>query len=104
MDGSEKHRFHGLANDSNMRLITTYSHTSTLRGYEASEEMLRQKTSNEERKTTEHSSEWRDRQVRDLSLPQISEGNAGIKEGKRQICKTIEAKQNAKALGSKAEQ
>ena len=46
-----KHRFHGLEHDSKMRLFTAYSHTSTLRGYEASGKMLYQKTSNEERKT-----------------------------------------------------
>ena len=35
-----------------MRLFTTYSHTSTLRGHEASGKTLQQqKTSNEERKT-----------------------------------------------------
>ena len=34
-----------------MRLFTTYSHTSTLRGYEASGKRLQQKVSNEERKT-----------------------------------------------------
>ena len=51
MEDSGKHRFHGLEHDLKMRLFTTYSHTSTLRGYEASGKMLRQKTSNEERKT-----------------------------------------------------
>ena len=29
-----KNRFHGLEHDSKMRLFTTYSHTSTLRGYD----------------------------------------------------------------------
>ena len=50
MEDSGKHRFHGLEHDSKMRLFTTYSHTSTLRGFEASRKMLQQKTSNEERK------------------------------------------------------
>ena len=43
-----KHRFHGLEYDSKMRLFKTYSHASTLRGYEASGKMLKQKTANEE--------------------------------------------------------
>ena len=51
MEDSRKHRFHGLEHDSKIRLFTTYPHTSTLRGYEASGKMLLQKTSNEERKT-----------------------------------------------------
>ena len=51
MEDSGKHRFHDLEHDSKMRLFTTYSHTSTLRGYGASRKMLQQKTSNEERKT-----------------------------------------------------
>ena len=36
MEDSGKHRFHGLEHDSKMRLFTTYSHTSTLKGSEAS--------------------------------------------------------------------
>ena len=51
MEDSGKHRFLGLEHDSKMRLFITYSHTSTLRGYEASEKMLQQKAPNEERKT-----------------------------------------------------
>ena len=51
MEDSGKHRFHDLEHHSKMRLFTTYSHTSTLRGYKASRKMLQQKTSNEERKT-----------------------------------------------------
>ena len=51
MEGAGKHKFHDLEHDSNMRLFTTYSHTSTLRGYEASRKMLQQRTSDEERKT-----------------------------------------------------
>ena len=50
-EDSGKDRFAGLEHDSQMRLFTTYSHTSTLRGYEASGKMLQQKTSNEKRKT-----------------------------------------------------
>ena len=72
MEDSGKHRFHGLEHHSKMRIFETCSHTSTLQGYEASRKMLTQKTTNEERKTgkrgTEHSSEWRDRQARELSL------------------------------------
>ena len=50
MEDSGKHRFDGLKRDSKMRLLKTYSHTSsTLRGYEAEGKMLQQKTSNEER-------------------------------------------------------
>ena len=41
MEGSGKHRFHGLEHDSKMRLFKIYSHTSTLRGYEASGRMLK---------------------------------------------------------------
>ena len=51
MEDSGKHRFHGLEHDSKIRLFTTYSHTSTLRGYEASGKKLRQKTTNEEWET-----------------------------------------------------
>ena len=51
IEDSGKHRFHGLEHDSKMRLFTIYSHTSTLRGYEASGKVLQQKISNEERKT-----------------------------------------------------
>ena len=51
MEDSGKHRFHDLEHDRKMRLFTTYSHTSTLRGYEASGKMLQPKTSNEERET-----------------------------------------------------
>ena len=51
MEDSGKHRFHDLEYESKMRLFTTHSHTSTLRGYEASRKMLQHKTSNEERET-----------------------------------------------------
>ena len=51
MEDSGKHLFHGLEHDSKMRLFTTYSHTSTLRGYQASRETVQQKITNEERET-----------------------------------------------------
>ena len=51
MEDSGKHRFHGLEHDSKIPLCKTYSHTSTLRGHEALEKILEQKTTNEERKT-----------------------------------------------------
>ena len=44
MEDSGKHGFHGLEHDSKMRLLTTYSHTSTPRGYEAPGKTLQQKT------------------------------------------------------------
>ena len=40
MEGSERHRFHGLEHGSKMQPFTTYCHTSTLRGYESSGKML----------------------------------------------------------------
>ena len=55
-----------------MLLFKTYSHTSTLRGYEAPGKTLKQE--NHKRMTgggkrgTENPSEWRDRQARELSL------------------------------------
>ena len=55
LEDSGKHRFHDLEHDSKMRLFTTYSHTSTLRGYEASEKMLQQKTSSLDCHETSHS-------------------------------------------------
>ena len=55
------------------------------------------------KKSIEHSSEWRDRHARELSLPQICKGNGAAREnGKRDGEKTN--KQNARALGSKAEE
>ena len=91
MEDSGKDRFHDLEHDSKMRLFTNYSHTSTLRGYEASGKMLQQKISKQRtedgKKGTEHSSEWRYRQARELSLPQISEGNGGREKGKRELCR-----------------
>ena len=51
MEDSGKHRFHGPDYDLKMRLFTTYAHTHTLRGHEASAEMLQQKYTNEERNT-----------------------------------------------------
>ena len=92
MEDLGKHRFHDLEHDSKMRLFTTYSHTSTLRGLRenATAENLKRRTEDEE-KGTEHSSEWRDRQARELSLPQTSEGNGGREKGKRELCRKIEA-------------
>ena len=57
MEDSGKHRFHGLEHYSKMPLFTTYSHTSTLRGYEASAKILQQKNTSEERKAGER--EWK---------------------------------------------
>ena len=76
---SGKHRFHGLEHDSKMRLFKTYSHTFTLRGYEASGKMLEQKTTNEERKTGKGLQNTTanggiDRRESD-HFPHISEGN-----------------------------
>ena len=53
MEDSGKHRFHRLEHDSKMRLFKNHSHTSTLRGYEASENcyLVNQKTTNGGRKT-----------------------------------------------------
>ena len=51
MEDSRKHRFHDLEHDSKMRLFITYSHTSTLRGHEASGKMVVQKNPKEERET-----------------------------------------------------
>ena len=64
MEDSRKHRFHDLEHESKMRLFATYSHTSTLRGYEASgknatAENLK-RTTEDGKKGIEHSSEWRD--------------------------------------------
>ena len=88
MEDSGKHRFHGREHDSKMRLYKTYSHTSTLRGYEAPEKLQSRKPQAKDgrRETyTEHSSEWRDRQARELSLPQIREGNEAREKGKRKL-------------------
>ena len=51
MEDSGKLRLHGLEHDAKVRLFTTYSHTSALRGYEPQGKMLQQKISNEERNT-----------------------------------------------------
>ena len=48
MEDSGKHRFHGLEHDSKMRLLKSYSHTSTLRGHEASRKILKQKRPREQ--------------------------------------------------------
>ena len=102
MEDSGKHRFHGVKHDY-MRIFTTYSHTSTPRGYEAPGKVPQQKTSNEAwkdgKKGTEHSSEWRDRQARELSLPQIIEGNGGREEGKRELRRKIETKTKGESAG-----
>lgn len=51
-EDSAKHRFHGLEHDPKMRLSTTHSYASTLRGYEPSGTMLeKQKTENGQRTT-----------------------------------------------------
>ena len=103
MEDSGKHRFHGLEHDSKMRLFTTYSHTSSLRGYEASGKMLQQKTykrrTKDVKKGTDDSREWRDRQVREQSLPQISEGNGGREKGKREPFRKIERKTKCESAG-----
>ena len=103
MEDSGKHRFHGLEDDLKMRLFTTYSHTSTLRGYEAAGKRLQQKTykrrAEDVKKGTDDSSEWRDRQARELSLAQISEGNGGREEGKRELFRKIERKTKRESAG-----
>ena len=104
MEDSGKHRFHDLEHDSKMRLFTTYSHTSTLRGCEASGKMLQQKTSNEEWKTGKRAQNTPanggiDRRG-DLSVPQISEGNGGREKGKRgELCRNIEATTKCESAG-----
>ena len=107
MEDSGKHRFHGLEHDSKMRLFETYSHTSTLRGYKslgenATAEKHKRRTETGKR-GTEHSSEWRDRQARELSLPQISEGNGARENGKRVLCRTIETKTKCESAGVEGE-
>ena len=103
MEDSGKHRFHGLTHDSKMRLFKTYSHTSTLRGYEASGEMRRQKSTNEERKTGKEvqntpSNGGIDR-CESYHFPQISEGNGEREEGKRKLCRKNRKKNNCENAG-----
>ena len=50
----------------------------------------------------EHSSERRDRLARELSLPQISEGNKAEKRENGNYAKKLKKKHNAKALRSTA--
>ena len=50
----------------------------------------------------EQSSERRDRVARELSLPQISEGNRAEKKEKGNYAEKLKKKHNAKALRSKA--
>ena len=91
MEDSGKHRFHGLEHDSKMRVFTTFFHTSTLRGYEASGNMLptaenlKQRTEDGE-KGTEHFQQMARSTCARAITPQISEGNGGReKKGKREL-------------------
>ena len=54
-------------------------------------------------KGTEHSSEWQDRQARQLSLPQISEGNGAREKGRREVCRKIQKKTKCESAGVEGE-
>ena len=107
MEGSGKHRFHSLEHDSKTRLFKLIPHLyhARLRSLRenATPENLKRRTE-DGKKGTEHSSEWQDRQVRELSLPQISEETGPEKRENGNYAEKEEKKQNAKALGSKAEE
>ena len=51
------------------------------------------------KKGTEHSSERWDRRARELSLPQISEGNGGREKVKRELCRKIETITKCESAG-----
>ena len=78
MDDSVKHRFHGLEYDSKMRLSKIYSHTSTLRGYEAPGKMLRNKTESLRLETgnglQKTQRQWQNRQTHGLLLSSDERG------------------------------
>ena len=90
MEDSGKHRFHSLEHDSKMRLFKTYSHTSTLRGYEASGKMLKQKTTNEERKTGKGLQKRMagSTAARAITFRRLARGMKleGTEKGKRELC------------------
>ena len=88
-----------------MRLFTTYSHTSTLRGYGASGKMLQQKTSNKERKTRKKvqntpTNGGIDRRE-SYHFPHISEGKGAGEKGKLELCRKIETKTKCESAGVK---
>ena len=68
-----------------------------LRGNTTAENLKRR--TEDGKKGTEHSSEWRDRQARELSLSQISEGNGAREKGKRKLCRKIETKTECESAG-----
>ena len=104
MEDLGTHGFSGLEHDSRIRLFKTYSKTSTLRGFEAPGKMIKQKPTNEERKTGKGAQNTLanggiDR--RDSHhFPQICEENVAREKGKQELCGKMETKTKAKTLGS----
>ena len=83
-----------------MRLFTTYSHTSTLRGYEASGEKLQRKTTNEERKTGKRLQSTPAKGGIDrresYDVRRIARGKGARENGKRELCRKREKKKKKK--------
>ena len=105
MEDSGKHRFCSLEHDSKMRLSKTHSHTSTLRGYESSRKMLKEKITKEERKTGKGvqntPANGRIDRRESYLFPQIGGGDGARKKGKRELCRKIKTKQVRKRWGRK---
>ena len=97
MEDSGKPRFCGLEHDSKMRLSKTHSYTSTLRGYEASRKMLKQKTTKGKRKTGKGvqntPANGRIDRRESYLFPQIGGGSGARENGKRELCRKIKTKQ-----------
>ena len=64
----------------------------------AKAENLKQRTE-DAKKGIEHPGEWRNRQARELSLPQINEENGSREKGKRELCRKLETITKCESAG-----